>query len=274
MSVDKDEHWVLPDGTTIKFGCDQPDVLRYAAVPAWDEANPVLSEAECEDTERLRPFLSEPHAQPYSNCTNASLAPMMEAMLRAAGVPGVEPLSRTFLWGMFNGGNPNNGAFCRDLADQLRKTGLPRLSLWPEEHTSTPRNPPAEVLADAGKHLALEVYQCMDWSHVRSALARDFFVYHGFVLGGVFIQYTPSNGKVPEWDGTLRNGHAMFSFGLTRRFGDLRACTRNSWGRTFGDKGTGYVPASYFWGQRGNFVNLDAFAFRAVVRKDPLPKAA
>lgn len=264
----------LPDGSVVKLGCKQPNVLKFSAAPAWDEANPVLSEDECQDTDRLKQFLSSCKTQENNNCTNASLAGLMEAEQRCAGVDNVEPLSMTMQYALHNGG-VDEGAFCRDLADDMRKTGLCREVLWGNEKLYVPRGGmPPEVLADAKKNLILEIYQCLDWSHVRSALARDFFVYHGFVLGQRFFN-TKSDGIVPSFDGRLANGHAMFSWGLTRKKdGKLRACTRNSWGTSFGEQGDCYIDSSYFWGQKGSFVNLDAYAVRSVVRQDKLPSAA
>ncbi len=262
----------LEDGSVVRLGCKQPDVLKFAAAPAWDDANPVLSEAECLDTERLKPFLSPVKTQKNNNCTNAALAGLAEAIERASGVPDVPELSMTMQYALHNGGQ-DEGAFCRDLADDYRKRGLCRKVLWGDERLYQPRGGmPAEVLEDAKNHVALEIYQCLDWSHVRSALARDFFVYHGFVLGNAFFK-TDRAGKTPAFDGSYRNGHAMFSWGLTRKFGDLRACVRNTWGASFGEAGDCYIPEGYFWGQRGNFVNLDAYAVRAIKRVDPLPVA-
>jgi hypothetical protein len=263
----------LEDGTVVRLGCVQPAELRFAAAPAWDEANPVLSEAECLDTERNKPFLSPVKYQKNNNCTNAALAGLGEAIERASGVEDVPRLSMTMQYALHNDGR-DAGAMCRDLADDYRKRGLCREALWGDDKIFLPRGGlPQAVLDDAKNHVALEIYQCLDWSHVRSALARDFFVYHGFVLGNAFFQ-TRKDGKVPAFDGSFRNGHAMFSWGLTRRFGDLRACARNSWDVSFGDNGDCYVPAGYFWGQSGNYVNLDAYAVRAVRRVDRLPVAA
>jgi hypothetical protein len=93
------------------------------------------------------------------------------------------------------------------------------------------------------------------------------------VLGAGGVS-NPRDGRMPQFDGSLANGHAMCSRGLTKRFGDWRTVTPNTWGTGWGDKGVGYWPASYFWLQRGNFVNLDCFAVRAVRHAQPLPPVA
>ena len=263
----------LPDGTPVKLGCRQPGELRFGAVPAWEDANPVLSEDECQDHDDLAGFTPSIGQQNFNNCTNAALASLAEAAFRAAGEPETPPLSWSFLYAHHNG-RRDQGAYCRDLADDLRKRGLPRADLWPENKIYLPRGGvPREVAEDAASRTALEIYQCLGWADVRSALARRFFVYHGFVLGRAFFN-TGRDGRVPSFDGSFANGHAMWSRGLTRRFGDLRTVCVNSWGRSFGENGIGYIDASYFWGQRGNTVNLDCYAVRAVRRRDPLPPAA
>lgn len=261
----------LPDGTTIRLGCKQPDVHKFSAAPAWDESNPVLSEEECADTDDLLQFLSPIKYQHNNNCTNASLAGLAEACERANGTEDVQPLSMTMQYALHNGG-VDEGAMCRDLADDFRKRGICRASLFPDSQLYVPRGGMTQaVLDDAKNHVALEIYQCMDWAHVRSALALNFFVYHGFVLGRAFVNGNFPNGKVPEFDGKYVNGHAMFSCGLTRKFGALRAITPNSWSASWGDKGIGYTPASYFWSQSGSYVNLDAFAVRAMKKVDHVP---
>lgn len=261
----------------IRMGCVQPEELRYGAVPAWDDANPVLPESEWEEHDDYAQFPVEVGYQQNNNCTNASLAKLVELLEKAAGVPNVEPLSPTFAYALCNGGR-DQGAMCRDVASVYRTKGLPRASLVPEGEIYQPRGGfSPEVLADAAKHLGLEIYQCLNWQHVGSALTRRFLVYHGFVLGTSY-NHTGKDGRVPEWDGSLANGHAMHSRGLTRRFGDWRTVTPNTWSRGWGDNGVGYWPKSYFWDQRpyrgSVFVNLDCFAVRAVKRSDPLPAAA
>ena len=128
------------------------------------------------------------------------------------------------------------------------------------------------MLDDASQHMALEIYQCLNFEHVASALTNRFVVYHGFMMGYAY-QRTGSDGKVPSWDGQYASGHAMFSRGLTRKFDDWRTITPNTWGENWGDRGVGYWDRSYFWAQNGRWVNLDCYAIRAVKRKDKLPKA-
>lgn len=266
---------LLPDGTPARMGCIQPETPRFAAVPAWSEKNPVLAEDECEDHDDFAAWTPPIINQPHSNCTNAALAKLAEAGLWAA--TGVKPptLSQTWLWCHFNRGSPNNGAFCRDLADKLRTWGLPTDALFPASQYSLPRGgSPKAVAEDAKTRLALEVYQCEGWPDVRSALSRRFLVYYGFVLGEL-SNWTraPANGKIVPFDGRKINGHAQWGRGLTRRFGDLRVINVGSWGTSVADKGISYVDKSYFWATSGNFSNLDAFAIRSWVHTEPIPSA-
>lgn len=276
----EDGSMVMDDGTIIRLGCLQPEVLRFAAVPAWDEANDVLPESQWVEHDDLAEYSPPIKYQRHNNCTNAALAGGMETAINAAYTGDRCPeLSMSMLYSIHNGGR-DAGAFCRDLAASVsgrgggKVKGLCRASLWPESKIyASERDFTPEILADAEEHMAFEVYQCMDWTHVASALSRRFIIYHGFVMGNAWTQ-TGSDGMAPEFDGRLAAGHAMYSRGLRRTNGKWRSITPNTWSVQKGDKGVYYWPASYFWGQRGNFVNLDAYAIRAVKINKPLPKAA
>lgn len=257
----------LPDGTPIKFGYRQPGELRFGAVAAWAEANEVLPESQWEEHDDYAKYYETSHAQPYSNCTNASFAPMLQACFRSQGID-CPDLSTTYLWAHHNGGNPDNGAMCRDIAFESMSAGLPSLAKFPESQYRLPRGGVSQdVIADAKQHVSLEVYQCLTFEDVASALTRRFFVYHGFVLGSRFFN-TGKDGIVPAWDRSLANGHAMASRGLRKINGIWRTVTPNTWGPSFGADGVGFIDRSYFWDQmpyRGSsFVNLDAYAVRAV----------
>jgi hypothetical protein len=256
------------------FGYVNPEEIRFGAVPKWSEKNPVLSEADCEDHDDLAEFAPPIRAQKNNNCTNASLSDLAVAAFKAAGVPNVPQFSWGFNYALCNGGQ-DQGAMCRDViaSGMQGGKGMMPVALWSDSNIFLNRGELTDtILAEAAKWQFAEVYQCMDWADVRSALARRFFVYHGFVLGGNYSA-TGRDGKVPKWDGRRANGHAMWSRGLTRRFGDLRTITPNTWGTGFGDAGVGYWDQSYFWSASGNYVNLDCYAVRAVVRNDELPIA-
>jgi hypothetical protein len=206
-------------------------------------------------------------AQQHSNCTNAALAHAATAAFRFAGIDAPR-FSWASNYARHNGGR-DEGAFCRSLAWDFKDgPGLCPAALCPDSRIFAQWTP--EMTAEAGKWLALEIYQCMNWNDVGSALTRRFVVYHGFCLGAGGVS-NPRDGRMPQFDGSLANGHAMASRGITRKFGDWRTVTPNTWGTGWGDKGVGYWPQSYFWLQRGNFVNLDSFAVRAVRRNDTLP---
>lgn len=263
--------------TQFKTGCKAPLHVRFGAVPKWSDKNPVLSESECQDHDNLAQFCEPSKAQNYNNCTNASLAWIVQTAFKQAGIA-CPDLSRSFAYALCNGG-VDQGAMCRDVMSVAMTKGLPPEMLCPEDHIYLPRGGwPTSLLKAAMQWELLEVYQCMDWPDVRSALAREFLVYHGFSLGGddrhcPFFD-TGSNGKPPTWDGRLSNGHAMGSRGLTRKFGDLRTVTPNTWGTTFGDGGVCYIDQSYFNGGSGNYLNMEAFAIRFAKIATPLPVAS
>ncbi len=262
---------LLPDGSPARMGCIQPETQRFAAVPAWSEANPVLPESEWQEHDDYAHWEGAVKYQQHNNCTCASLAGGGEILLRAAGIA-CPDLSMSFLYALHNGGR-DAGAMCRDLVDDFRKRGMAPASLVPESQIYPPRGGfSPEVYAEAQKYRALEVYQCLNFADVASALTRRFVVYHGFVLGRAFMK-TGKDGKVPAFDGQLVNGHAMRSRGLTKKFGDWRTITPNTWSASFGDKGIGYIPASYYWLNRGNYTNLDCFAMRSAVQPIDAPSA-
>lgn len=255
-----DEVVTLPSGEPARMGYLLPDTLRNAAVPAWDEANERLPEEKWEEHDDYAPIAPDIKTQHYSNCTNASLAGLGELLWRAAGNEKVT-LSMSFLYSLCNGGR-DNGAFNRDLAAKFLDTGLPLDSLAPESKILA-HSWSDEVIADAKTRQALEVYQCLNWEDVGSAITRRFLIYHGFVLGNAFFN-ARSDGNVPSFDGSMRNGHAMYSRGLRKQNGVWRTTTPNSWGVSFAASGVGYIDKSYFWDQRGQMVNLDCYAIRAL----------
>jgi hypothetical protein len=263
----------LADGTVVKLGYTNPDELRFAAAPAFDQANALLNESEWEEHDDYAPHCSPIEAQQNNNCTNAALASCAECLFRSSGVE-VPRLSWSFLYAHDNGGR-DAGAYCRNLARLFRDgPGLAPASVWPDSKIYLPRGDLPQVVVDAAaEYQALEVYQVFDWKGVMSALTQRFVVYYGISLGRAFFN-TKKDGVVPRWDGSTRNGHAMWLRGTTKKFGDWRAISPNSWGKSFGDGGIGYIDESYFWAEQGRFVNLDAYAIRAVKRKDKLPQAA
>lgn len=263
----------LEDGTVVKLGYTNPEELRFAAAPAFDESNTVLPETSWEEHDDYAPHCSKVEAQQNNNCTNAALASCGECLFRASGVD-VPRLSWSFLYAHDNGGR-DAGAYCRNLARLFRDgPGLAPVSVWPDSKIFLPRGELPQVVVDAAaQYQALEVFQIFDWKGVMSALTQRFVVYYGISLGRAFFN-TKKDGKVPSWDGSTRNGHAMWLRGTTKKFGDWRAINVNSWGRSYGDNGISYIDESYFWAERGRFVNLDAYGIRAVKRKDQLPQAA
>lgn len=278
MTDDTDEIALLSDGSAPRMGLVHPTELRFAAVPTWAEANPTLPESEWEEHDDFAPFCEPPKAQNFNNCTNASMAWLLQAAFKSEGMD-CPDLSMSYQYALSNGGR-DQGASCRDIAAGVLRGGLPPASVWPESQIYIPRGGVSQAVKDAAaKYQALEIYQCMTWEDVCSALTRRFKVYHGFVLGNAFINRTGSDGIVPEWDraskwGQYINGHAQGSRGLRKINGVWRTITPNTWGSSWGDKGIGYIPQSYFLAQSGNFVNLDAYAIRAIKPSGEQPPPA
>lgn len=260
----------MSDTFTPRFGYIPPPEARFSAVPKWDDVNPVLPESQWEEHDDHATLWPAIEAQQNNNCTNAALAHCATTAFKIAGID-----APRFSWASNyarHNGNRDEGAFCRQLAQDFRDgPGLCPANLWPDNRIFGQWT--AEQTAEAGKWRALEVYQCLTFADVMSALTRRFLVYHGFVLGAGGVT-NPAGGKMPEFDGNFANGHAMASRGITKRFGDWRTITPNTWGTGWGDKGVGYWPASYWWVQKGQFINAEMFAIRAVRHNQPLPPVA
>lgn len=251
-------------------GYNPPPEPRFGNVPQWDERNPVLPESQWREHDDYAALWPRIEAQVNNNCTNSALANAAHAAFRIAGIDAPR-FSWASNYARHNGGR-DQGAFCRQLAWDFKDgPGLLPASMWPDNRIYGQWT--EEHRRAASEWMALEIYQCMSFADVMSALSLGFTLYHGFVLGQGGVS-NPRDGRVPEYDGQFANGHAMASRGITRRFGDWRTITVNSWGTQWGDKGVGYWPASYWWVQRGQFVNMEAFAIRAVVHNKPLPVAA
>lgn len=269
---DVDTDLVLSDGTPIRMGHNLPDVLKFAGAPAFDSANPILKESEWEEHDDLAPFMPPIEAQQNNNCTNASLATEAKCLFEAAGIPAPR-FSWSYLYALNNGGR-DSGASCRDLAANFKDPtiGLAPASVWPDDKIYEPRSGmPQNVVSAASEWSALEIFQCFSFEEIASAVTQRFGVYFGICLGRRSFFNTGSNGVVPEWDGSIRNGHAMWARGLTKKFSGVRLIVPNTWGPGFGDRGVGYMERSYFWAERGSTVGLDAYAIRAVRRNKPLP---
>lgn len=259
----------MPDGTACKFGWNVPEEIRYGAVQTWSDANPQIPRDQWQEHDDYAPFAKPIKYQQHNNCANASYAGLLEVAFRDTA----PVLSSTFLYAYCNGGR-DSGAMCRDIIEKGAEIGLAPESLVPESKIYLPRGGYSqEIMDEAAKYKPLDVYQCMTVEDIGSALTRRFLVYFGVCLGNAnqFINGTGSDGKVPPYSGAATAGHAMYLRGITRRFGDLRFVMVNSWSNTWGNSGIGYMPLEYFWDQRGNYINLEAFAIRAVKHNDDLP---
>lgn len=245
-----------------KLGCRLPQTPRFAEVPTWADANDIIPESEWDLHDDFAAYDVPVRKQNYNNCTNAALAGAAECLLSAQRGERVT-LSMSMLYALCNGG-VDEGAFCRDLALKFMRLGLCLESLWPESRVTTLEEPSREVLDSAAKYRGFEMYQVRSWEEYGSALTRRFVLYHGFMLGSAFMRGVGANGVVPPYDGVLANGHAMYSRGLTEIAGVKRGVCVNSWGRSWGKGGLCFLDQSYFWHQRGNWVNLDCIAIRSV----------
>lgn len=158
---------------------------------------------------------------------------------------------------------PGGGILVRNALTCLQDRGCCTVNFVGQFDT----NPAAysqEARWDADKYRLRAAYQIDSFDQMGSALVAGYLVEFGVVIGGNFRP--DADGVIPEWDGSLSGGHAMFAYGLAKVNGRWYARVRNSWGERWGKQGNCLMPESYFWKTRSGyrFMNLDAFAIKAV----------
>ena len=143
--------------------------------------------------------------------------------------------------------NSDSGAQIRDGIKCAAKNGVAHEALWPYRIDRFRQKPSANVYADAVQFEALSYERvAVDAVAVKSALAQGFPVVIGVTLYDSFeSQAVARTGMVPmpEPGEGVAGGHCMYVVGYGQKPGTFTV--RNSWGASWGDGGSCYLPEAY-----------------------------
>lgn len=175
-------------------------------------------------------------------------------------------LSEGCLYGQINGGR-DQGSMLGDALEALQKTGT-CLDTTIGPLTWQKSKWPSGWQDEAKIYRLAEAWDCPTFEHIASAILLGFVVDYGIMVGNNFDVGNDGWVVPPSRGG---GGHAMCGIGLAEKSGKWGIETVNSWSATWGDKGFGIVPESYF----ANQTFTDGWCLRSVVDEttDPLVKA-
>lgn len=148
------------------------------------------------------------------------------------------------------------GATLRNTVKSLAKYGVPLESSWPYDVANIWDKPPQSVWDEALTR-RIDEYQSAndgDVMQARGLLAMGHAIIAGFDIYPEFLQYkVETSGMVPDvsLDAPGSMGHAMLIVGfddnkvsLNNEMGMFKL--RNSWGKTWGDRGHCWISYRYF----------------------------
>jgi C1A family cysteine protease len=139
------------------------------------------------------------------------------------------------------------GAEIRDGIKVIAKLGAGHEKLWPYVISKFKTKPPAKVVADGKKHLALKYARVMRSAHgILSTLAGGFPFVFGFSVYDSFESDEVAKTGVVPMPGPgeqLLGGHAVLAVGFTDH---TTIVVRNSWGTDWGQQGYFTMPIAYF----------------------------
>lgn len=184
------------------------------------------------------------------SCTAQAVVGAVEYFQRKTGGQHVEG-SRLFLYRVtrrFLGweGRGDTGAFVRSAIKALRLFGVVPEKYFPYDAMQFDREPDSFHYAFAQNFKALEYFRLdEDIEHLKSSLDAGLPFAFGFTCFSSL--HDPDVGKTgvikyPQGNESVIGGHAVLAVGYT----DSHVLLRNSWGRTWGEDGYGYLPWSYF----------------------------
>jgi len=140
----------------------------------------------------------------------------------------------------------DSGAMLRVGIKTLAKFGVCREELWPYDVTRFTRKPPERCYADAAAHIVTSYQRIETLAEMKSCLAAGMpFVFGFSVYEHVMSRSAERSGviRMPERNERLLGGHAVMAVGYDDARGVL--LFRNSWGRSWGQKGYGEMPYAY-----------------------------
>jgi C1A family cysteine protease len=137
--------------------------------------------------------------------------------------------------------NEDAGAEPRDGMKVLQQWGCCNEGLWPYIQRKFANKPSSKAYGEATKN-KIKTYERVEFNPdaIRAALSHQSPVVFGIQVFSNFMD-TKADGIVPSPSGDVLGGHCMLIVGSK----DDKFIFRNSWGERFGEKGYGYIDASY-----------------------------
>ncbi len=160
-------------------------------------------------------------------------------------------LSRLYVYyfARFLDGTPpeeDSGTYLRTAMKCLASYGACTEDIWPYDVTKYHLKPPQPAVADGQNRQILRYYRTPTLAHIKLCLAEGFPTAFGFsVPESMFSGDTGSTGivKYPGKNESIVGGHAVCAVGYDEKTQLLKF--QNSWSKTWGDKGCGYLPYRY-----------------------------
>jgi C1A family cysteine protease len=184
------------------------------------------------------------------SCTANALAGAFEFNLIKEGKKDFTP-ARLFIYYnervLENTVNSDNGAFIRDGIKTMNKQGVCSESIWPYDVAKFAVKPPQACYANA-KTNEIKSYQRLinTIAQLKGCLADGFPFVFGFTVYESFESATVAKtGKMPmpKPNEQVLGGHAVVAVGYNDKTQTI--IVRNSWDKTWGDKGYFYMPYAY-----------------------------
>jgi C1A family cysteine protease len=143
--------------------------------------------------------------------------------------------------------NEDAGAEIRDVIKTLSKKGVGHETLWPYVVSKYRTKPGAAVYKDAYRFRALKYSRVQ----VNASAIKQALVNSDIVIIGISVYESFESAKVektgmvpmPKKDEQMVGGHCMAVIGYGQHKGYFKV--RNSWGKSWGDKGNCYIPEAY-----------------------------
>jgi Papain family cysteine protease len=238
-----------------------PDPVKRAAFPPFLTAAPTVPRSEWKDIDRRTYFDDDYMLDQRSNgsCVGFCSA---HALMRLRAIEGQRPhvrLSGAFTYSLINGGR-NDGAQISDSLATLMKVGTCPESMAPWDAIYPSRYKP-EARVAAARFRILEAYKVNDFDELMSGIQLGFI--------GVGAVHVASRFSTLDRDGVCGfdrgpGNHAVTFQGAKRLpNGEWVLDMPNSWGRSFGENGHGYITEKHI-----ESVIQDAYLIRAAT-SDP-----
>jgi hypothetical protein len=245
------------DGTEIKvagykFATPNPNVKKYAGKKYGDSELPAKVD--------LRQYMTRVENQGNTNsCVANAVAGAYEYLVKRYKGKDSYDVSRLFIY--YNARklqgweNKDEGSVIGDAIEGLKKWGACSEDTWPFDEGIVNKKPEKKAYEEAKSFLVEDVklipLTLHDWKH---ALAEGNPIIFGISLYESFDSHR-RKGLVPmpsrkEASREDHGGHAMLCVGYSDA--DRTFIVRNSWGKSWGDKGYCYIPYDYLISEKFN----------------------